>query len=112
MTLYDASGNVFAQLPVLPPWSSSKHDIRTREQVIQWEHARVIRIAGVDDALKAYLRHVRDNAYRSDKTAELFANNQTAILATRSKRKKDRQDVRLRVPREGWIGAENMEDLP
>ncbi len=112
MTLYDASGNVFAQLPALPPWSSSKHDIRTREQIIKWDHARVIRIAGVDDALKAYRRHVRDNAYRSDKIAELFANNQAAILAARSKREKGRQDDRLRIPREGWIGAENMENLP
>lgn len=112
MTLYDASGNVFVQLPALPPWSTSKHDLRTREQVMQWDHAKVIRISGVEDALKAYLRHVRDNAYRSDKIAELYARNQGRISALNDKPAVDHSAVRVRIPRGGWIGAENMEDLP
>ena len=114
MTLLDDRGGVFVRLPVLPPWSAQKHDIRVREQLIQWDRAKVISIAGVDDALEAYHTYVASTAHANKKSSDLFARHQSSFgAASRSGAPKNRKsDDAPKIPRGGWIGAEGMDDLP
>lgn len=112
MTLFDDRGHTFVRLPALPPWDASKHDVRLREQVIKWDHAKVLSIAGVDDAIRAYHHYVRKNAHSDPKIAELFARDQVLHLEQVAKPPLPKHNRLPKVPREGWIGAEDMEDLP
>lgn len=113
MTLLDTKGNVFVRLLALPPWHASKHDVRLREQIIKWNRAKVMSIKGVSDAVLAYHHYVRTSAHRSSKSTDLFARNQAfyeskVMTAPQS----SRDEAEAKIPREGWIGAEGMEDLP
>ena len=112
LTLYDKNGNVFVRLPALPPWATSKHDVRVREQVIQWDRAKVLSITGVEDAIEAFHSYLRATAHSSGKSADLYARHQTALGVPSDAAMKRSHQKSEKVPREGWIGAENMEDLP
>jgi hypothetical protein len=112
LTLYDNKGTVFVRLPALPPWATSKHDVRVREQVIKWDRAKVLSITGVEDAIEAFHNYLRTTAHSSGKSADLYARHQTAIAAPSDSSRKSPHKKADKVPREGWIGAENMEDLP
>lgn len=112
MTLYDDSGKVFVRLPALPPWAMSKHDVRVREQVIKWDRAKALAITGVEDAVAAFHNYLRATAHNCGKSADLYARHQPAINASSAKPRKRKAHETVRVPREGWIGAERMEDLP
>lgn len=112
MTLYDESGDVLVRLPALHPWHAQKHDVRLREQITKWDHAKVLSIRGVDDAIAAYHHYVRETAHANQTSADQYARHQQAQQALPKKRKSRSTAAPLTTPREGWIGAENMEDLP
>ena len=112
LTLYDDNGNVFVRLPALPPWAISKHDVRVREQVIKWDRAKVLSIAGVQDAIEAFHNYLRASAHSSGKSADLYARHQSAMVPLSKAPKTSANRKPEKIPREGWIGAENMEDLP
>ena len=106
------TGKVFVRLPALPPWAKSKHDVRVREQVIKWDRAKALAITGVEDAIAAFHNYLRATAHSCGKSTDLYARHQPALNASSAKPRKRKVHEAVRVPREGWIGAERMEDLP